>query len=91
MASQTLEELLQAIEAALDEGRPDEALAAADQAERLDSESPDAAFLKAEVLLELGQAQQALNAYGRADQLLPGAGSRNTICPLSTLRNCTTG
>jgi len=72
MASQTLEDLLQAIEAALDAGRPDEALLLAEQAGRLDRDSPDVAFLKGEALLELGRAEEALTAYQEAERLLPG-------------------
>jgi len=66
-----IEELLEAAEGALEDGRPEDALAAARKAQKRAPLDPDAVFLEAEALLELGEYAEAAGRYQRADALLP--------------------
>ena len=66
-----LEQMLQAAEQALEQGRSADALELALEAQQLDATSPDAFFLQAEARLDLGDFVAAETAYLQADRLAP--------------------
>ena len=66
-----LEEMLQAAEQALEQGRSADALELALEAQRLDATSPDAFFLQAEARLDLADFAAAEAAYLQAAGLAP--------------------
>ncbi len=66
---ESYDDLLDQAREALDEGRPETALALCDRALRLDAQAPDAYYVKGWGLLELDRADEALRQFDRCLKL----------------------